>query len=318
MPHVFEAKLYRLALVALLAIAAACTRLPSVERERAPVKAGTVGELQDYLRTHKADLDLFSLRGPFAVSEHRNHELRLSPRERFSADLYLSAAPEKAPLVVFVHGYDSSKEAHANQAMHVASWGMHSISVQLPKQGPWVTNGRILTRIVSHVRRSPETIDPRVDANRIILVGHSFGGAAAAIALGEGAPAIGGVLLDPAAVGRDLPKILQQIAKPVMVIGADEELGSTRNREYFYRYVRSGIGEVSIRDSTHEDAQYPSEYALQHFGSDPYTTEEAQIMFTSALTAAAWSLASTGGFDYAWTSFGPVLQNGKLYNAKRK
>lgn len=307
----------RLLVVLLLALAAACTRLPSIEQQTS-IKAKSAAELQDYLRTHQADLDLFRLRGPFPVSEHAGHELRISPREQYDADVYLSSAPEKAPLVVFLHGYDSSKEAHANQAMHVASWGMHAITVQLPKQGPWVNNGRILGRIVTHIRRSPASIDPRVDPNRIILVGHSFGAAAAAIALGEGAPALGAILLDPAAVGRELPSILQKISKPVMIIGADEEMGVTRNREYFYRYVRTGVGEVSIRNATHEDAQYPSEYALQHYGNDPYTIEDVQITFTAALTAAAWSLASTGGLEYAWSSYDPVLKTGKLFNAKRK
>ena len=316
--HIMPAvmKLARLLLLATFALAAACTRVPPMEQTS--VKARTVTELQDYLQTQKPDIELFRLRGPFPVTERKDHELRISPREQFYADVYLSASGEKAPLVVFVHGYDSSKEAHANQAMRVASWGMHAVSVQLPKHGPWVNNGRLLARIVNFVRRSPEMIDARVDADKIIIVGHSFGAAAAAIALGEGAPALGAVLLDPAAVGRDLPKILQQIVKPVMIIGADEEIASTRNRDFFYRYVRSGVAEVSIRDATHEDAQYPSEYSLQHYGTDPYTTEEAQITFAAALTAAVLSLASTGGLDYAWTSYASLLQKGTFYNAKRK
>jgi dienelactone hydrolase len=299
----------------MLALAAACTRVPM---EQTPVRAKTPGELQEYLRTHEPDIELFSLRGPFAVSERTDIEVRVSPREAYAADLYVPSGSGKAPLVILLHGYDSSKEAHANQAMHLASWGMHALAVQLPKRGPWVTNGRILARIVNAIHRAPGAIDAGIDPNRIVLAGHSFGGAAVAIALGEGAPAIGGVLLDPAAVGRDLPKILQQIHKPVMIIGADEALGSTRNREYFYRYVRSGVSEVSVRDATHEDAQYPSEYSLRNYGSDPYTTEEVQITFTAALTAAAWSLASTGRLDYAWTSFEPVLKTGKLFNPRRK
>ena len=43
-----------------------------------------------------------------------------------------------------------------------------------------------------------------------------------------------------------------------------------------------------------------------------------QIPFVSALTPAAFSLSSTGKFDYAWTSFGDVIQNGKFFNAKKK
>jgi pimeloyl-ACP methyl ester carboxylesterase len=303
-------------LIVCLTVAGGCARQPGIGQTS--LKPKTTAELRGYLLDHKADLDLFRLRGPFAVDARTNHEIRVSPAERFDADLFLSEPAEKAPLVIFVHGYDSSKEAHANQAMHVASWGMHSLTLQLPKRGPWVGNGRTLAKIVSFIARSPQVIDSRIDVSRIILVGHSFGASAVAIAMAEGAPAAGGILLDPAAVGRDLPQLLQKITRPVMVLGADDEISSARNRDYFYRYIRSGIAEVSIRDATHEDAQYPSEYAVQNFGLDPHTTEELQITFAAALTSAVVSLSATGKFDYAWTSFGPVLANGKFFDAKKK
>src|SRR5205085_8583244 len=117
------------------------------------------------------------------------------------------------------------------------------------------------------------------------LVGHSFGGSAVAVALAEGVPAAGGILLDPAAIGKDLPNYLRRINKPVMLLGADDDVGSTRNRDYFYRFIRSGIAEISIRDAAHEDAQFPSEFSLQNFGIDPHTTEELQVTFVSALTS---------------------------------
>jgi len=154
--------------------------------------------------------------------------------------------------------------------------------------------------------------------NRIILVGHSFGGTSVAIALAEGAPAAGSILLDPAGVGKDLPRFLRQVNKPVMLLGADEKASSTRDRGDFFRYIRSGIAEVSIKDAIHEDAQYPAELPLQLFASDPSTTEELQITFVSALTSAAFSLAYTGKLDYAWTSFGDAIKNGKLVDAKKK
>lgn len=302
-------------LIAWLLLAAGCTRLPSVEQT--PIKARTPVELQEYLREHKPELDMFRLRGPFDVTVHKDHELRLSATERVYGDVFLAAPAEKAPLLIFLHGYDSSKEAHAYQAMHAASWGLHSLSVQLPNKGSWITNGRTLARIASLINRAPELVDSRIDPRKIILVGHSFGGSAVAIALASGAPAAGGILLDPAAVGRDLPKLLQQVNKPMMVLGADRDVAEARNRDYFYRFVRSGVAEVSIRDATHEDAQYPSEYALHH-GGDPQTTEESQLTFVSALISAALSLASTGTFDYAWKSFGAALETGKFFNPRKK
>lgn len=302
--------------IAWLVLAGGCARPPATGET--PIEAKTQSELQGYLLTHKADLDQFRLRGPFAVTTLNDHEVSLSATERINTDLFLSAPAEKAPLVIFLHGHDSSKEAHAYQAMHLASWGMHSLSLQLTNSGQWVSNGKTLARIVKFIRRRPDIIDSRIDVNKIILVGHSFGGSAVAIALAEGAPAVGGILLDPAAVGRDLPKFLNQIIAPVMLLGADEEISSARNRDYFFRFIRSGIAEVSIRDASHEDAQYPSEFSLQNLGFDPYTTEELQITFVSALTSAALSLSSTGKLDYAWTSFGDVFKNGKFFNAKKK
>src|SRR5205814_5552545 len=110
-------------------------------------------------------------------------------------------------------------------------------------------------------------------------------------------PAAGAILLDPATIGADLPKFLRRVAKPVIVLGADDDVAPTRNRDYFYEFVRSGVAELSIRGATHEDAQYPSETALQNFGLDPDTTEELQVTFAAALTSAALSLSATGAFD---------------------
>jgi pimeloyl-ACP methyl ester carboxylesterase len=292
----------------LLALAGGCAKVP--DTGVTPLKSPTLAALQGYLLDHKPDLDQFRLRGPFAVAAHTNHEISLSDTERIDSDLFLAAPAGKAPLVIFVHGYALTKQSHTYQAMHVASWGMHSLTVQLPNNGPWIDNGKTLARIVDFIYRSPATIDSRIDVNKIILVGHSFGGTSVAIALAEGARAAGGILLDPAGVGRDLPGYLQKIRSPVLLLGADEQISVARNRDFFYRFIRSGIDEVSIKDAAHEDAQYPSEFAQ--------TTEELQITFVSALTAAAISLSATGKLDYAWASFGDAIANGKLIDAKKK
>jgi len=275
------------------------------------LKPANLSELQGHLLTHKADVDQFRLRGPFDVAM-QDRELHLSGTERFNADFYSFAPAEKAPLVILLHGHDNTKEDHAYQAFHLATWGMHCLALQLPNQGPWVTNGRILARIVQAIRSRPEMIDSRIDPNRIILAGHSYGASAVVIALAGGAPAAGGVLLDPAGVGKEMIKFLRQLDKPVMVIAADEKITRVRDRGLFYEIARSGIAEVSVRDAHHEDGEFPMESGL---GS---ATEEHQITFVSVLTAAAFSLGVTGKLDYVWTSLGEAIQNGKLYDALRK
>jgi dienelactone hydrolase len=250
--------------------------------------------------------------------ERRDLEIPLDSGLTVTADLYLCAAASKAPLVIVLHGNNNSKEDHAFQAMHLVSWGIHSLALDLPKGGPWIANGRTLAKLVDTIHRTPKLIDGRIDADKIILVGHSFGGTAVATALGEGAPALGGVLLDPTAIGRGLSQLLKRITVPVMVIGADEDIWPSRNRGQFYRFIPAGVGEISIRDTVHADAQYPNRHTLRMFEDDPDDTEEAQIAFVSALTASAFSLAATGNIDYAWNSFENGFKTGIFFNARRK
>ena len=291
-------------------------RFPATEVT--PIKAANPAELQRHLLSRKPDIAQFRLRGPFAVIERRDLEIPVSPDLTVEADLYLCAAARRGPLVIVLHGYDNSKEDHAFQAMHLASWGMHGIAINLPKHGPWIANGRSLATIVEALQRTPQLVDNRLDVDKIILVGHSFGATAVAAALGEGARALGGVLLDPAGIGRQLPQLLRRITVPVMVIGADEDIWPTRNRGQFYRFIPAAVGEISIRDTLHQDAQYPSQYTLRAFQDQPEDSEEAQIAFVSALTASAFGLAATGSLDYAWASFENGLKKGIFFNARRK
>jgi pimeloyl-ACP methyl ester carboxylesterase len=307
-PFRLPSSVFRLLIVACLVVAGGCARPPSIGVT--PIKARTLAELQGYLLNRKPDVDVFRDRGPFAVSVQNDRQISVSGAERVAADRYLAAPAEKAPLVIFLHGHDNSKADHAYQALHVASWGMHSLSVQLPNTGPWTTNGRTLARLVSAIHREPQLVDQRVDASRIVLVGHSFGASAVAVALAEGAPAAGAVLLDAAGIGKELPKYLRQIKRPVILLGADEYASATRNRDYFYQFIPGGVAEVSIKDATHEDAQFPAEVVGD--------TEEPQIAFVSALTSAAFSLSFTGRSDYAWESFSGALRSGKLKNPLRK
>jgi len=297
-----------IALIALLMTIGGCAGAP--DTGVTPLKPMPLAELRDNLLNRKAEVDQFRARGPFPVTSQQDLVVRLSTTETVVTDLFLSGNAEKSPLVIFLHGYDGSKENHAFQAAHLASWGMNALTVQLPNRGPWAGNGRTLAKLVRFIRQWPEILDNRIDLTRIILVGHSFGGSSVAIALADGAPAIGGILLDPATIDRNFPAHLRKINKPVMLLGADEQIYSARNRSTFYRFMRAGIVEVSIKNSTHEDAQFPAQFGM--------ATEAMQVTFVSAITAAAISLSSTGRLEYAWDSFGDALKNGKLIKARKK
>ncbi len=295
-------------MLALLLLAAGCARRP--DTGLTVLKPKSLGELRGILLDHKAGYQEFKLRGPFSVVENDDYELRLSTTELIKTDLYLSGHGEKAPLVIFLHGYDAKKQNHAFQAMHVASWGMHSMTLQLPNRGSWITNGRTLAKVVKFIHRWPEIIDGRIDTSKIILVGHSFGGAAVAVALADGAPAAGGILLDPAAVGTAFPGFFRKVSAPVMLLGADEKVAVAVNRDYFFRFIQGSVFEVSIKDAAHEDGQYPADSGI--------ATEEMQIAFAGALTASAFSLSSFGNFDFAWKSFDSALASGQLLKPRKK
>lgn len=297
----------------LLALVGGCGRLPQIGVTA--LKPSSLEELQRHLLAQRPDVEQFRLRGPFAVTVREDLELRLAQNERYPADAYLSAAPGSAPLVVLLHGHDNGKEDHAYHGYHLASWGLHCLSVQLPNNGPWLKNGAILARLVRFIQQRPEAVDRRIDVKRIILVGHSFGGFAAAIALAEGAPAIGGILLDPAGMGsQSLPRHLRKIQVPVMVLGSDGDIETTRMRGVFYQSIRSNVADVSIKGAGHDDAVFPLASGL--WGSD--ANEEMQLSFVAALAAAAFSLGSTGKLDYAWASYAEALKTGKLIDPMRK
>lgn len=303
-------------IVVLLAVFAGCSR-PTPVTKVTPLKAANPAELQNYLLSHKPDLAIFRDRGPFLVRPLKDVEIKGS-NVSVTADVYVCASAEKAPLVILLHGHGNSKDDHVFQGLHVATWGMHAIAIDLPNKGPWIEHGRTLARLVAAIRRDPALVDSHIDPQKIILVGHSFGATAVSAALAEGAAVSGAVLLDPAGIGRQLPGLLRKVNVPVMLIGADEEVWPTRNREYFYRFVPRGIAEISIRDAVHEDAQYPTERPVRPPDDGPIATEESQITFVSALAASAFSLTATGTLDYAWASFEGAVADGRFFNARRK
>lgn len=302
--------------LALLILVGSCAQMPSTGitsiRFADDKQPGTKELQSETVQTQVVErvlgVDQFKLRGPFEVNTRSGVVIRLSAKERIPADFYLSALGSNAPLVILLHGYNNGKADHAYQGLHLATWGINSVVLQLPNRGSWISHGRTLARIVSHIQKRPGEF-ANIDTRRIILVGHSFGASSVVYALSQGANVSGAILLDPASFGSGLPAALGRVNRPVTVLGADEEVFPARGRELFFRHIRTNVGELSIRNAGHEDAQFKL--------SDDGTREE-QLAFVSALTAAVISLSSTNQFDFAWKSYEPAISSGRFFDVKKK
>jgi hypothetical protein len=75
----------------------------------------------------------------------------------------IGAAARKAPLVIVWHDHDNSKEDHAFQAMHLASWGMHGLALDLPRPRPMDRQWQNACQ--THRRYSSDAAARRGDAN---------------------------------------------------------------------------------------------------------------------------------------------------------
>jgi pimeloyl-ACP methyl ester carboxylesterase len=329
-------KRFVVAAVALLILISGHARPQSVGGGITPIKPANFSELERYLRDQRPDVDRFRMRGPFGVDVHENYRIAVSTQrsgadlafskipdrapknpsaqelaaDHIVTDLFLSRHTEQAPLVIFMHGYAGSRVTHFEQAMHVATWGMHSLTLRLLNDSEWGTNGRTVARLVRFLANPPGIMRGRIHVNKIVLVGYSFGGLSTSVALALGAPVAGAILLDPATIGTFMPDWLPLIKAPVLVIGADERVAQANNRAFYFQNMGGAVAEVSVSGATHEDAQSSSDAGL--------TTKELQITFISTVVASAFSLSSTGSLEYAWSSFTPALRDGKLFNARRR
>jgi len=291
--------------------------------------------LQNELARIKPDVGRFRREGPFKVDVHENYALPVST-QRTDADLAFSSFPdmqprqpssqllakdqidsdlifarhaERVPLIIFMHGFGGSTINHLEQARHVASWGMHAITLRLFNDSEWGTNGRTVARLVRFLMSPPRDLEPRIDPAKIILVGYSFGAISASMALALKAPAKGAVLLDPAAVRTAISTWLPLVEEPVMIIGADENYVQANLRDHYFQHLGGNVVEVSVKGATHEDAQSME---------DVETTRERQTTFNSIITAAAFSLAGGGALEYVWASIKSELDGGRLFGARRK
>ena len=266
--------------------------------------------------------DSFASPGPFRLAEILNYQLPLSPMNKVLIDLFIPKLKDKSPLVIMVHGNKFNKRVHGAQCRHLASWGFHCAAVEVPNEGQWLANGVTIEKMVRLVSGYPGLLADRIKTDKIILIGHSFGGSAVTLAAGRQAPIAGLILLDPAVVHVKIREYMENVHVPVILLGADPAVFSSRKRKMFYRNIAGPMSEVSIVGATHDDAQLPSLSSLE-WGFDSKTTKKYQDTFLQAIVASAFSIGAFENVEYAWKSFEPflkagILKSGRVRQAKQK
>lgn len=262
------------------------------------------------------EISRFQELGPFEVSEQLAREVTMDLDRTIVVDHFAAKTQDLLPIVIISHGNFSGKSAHRDQARRLASWGFHVVAIELPNRDQWLENGEVLRRFTEMLHNVPLLLGKNVDRDRIVVVGHSFGGSAAMLAMGSGAPVMGGILLDPAVVHDSVVTAMKKIDLPLVLLGSDPKRFVARGRKKFSENLSGEILEISVPRSTHDDAQGPSMYSRSVLGFDPYTSSDRQKVFRSLLTVAVLGMTMSGTLDFPRQIFFRESKLGLLKDAQ--
>ena len=270
---------------------------------RAPQTTFKIKELPNFNRmtqyfgNNPDELDILRQTGPFRYKIRPNLAISLSRTKSLLADVFTpNNAKAPTPLVVFIHGSDSDKEAHREQARQLASWGYFVLIADLPVRKVWRSNGRKIAMLVDMIRAWPKIIHEHVDTENIILVGHPFGGSAAIVAASL-TKVKGVVFLDPALVHSNVTTTLPKVEVPAILLGADRRVYTAKGRSEFFPSWGGPFAEISILGADHDDAQFPTMIELW-IGIDPFVHRGKQQLFLEFLSLSVFSIAANQGVEH--------------------
>ena len=224
-----------------------------------------------------------------------NEALVINRDETITLDIAHPTNKSNAAIVLVMHGNHSKKEAHRNHILELAKNGFIGIALQFKNSGQWYQNGRLLARAIPKLKAGVKIGDQKIRSSNIILVGHSFGGYASAVAAGTYQQVKGVILLDPAMFDKRGPSFLAKITAPTIIIGADKKVFKSRKRDQFFQKINDKKIELSVAGATHDDAQNPSMFAISSYGIDPYTSGENQELITNLIVDGALALIKRNG-----------------------
>jgi dienelactone hydrolase len=224
-----------------------------------------------------------------------NEPLTVNRNETITVDLAQPIDKPNSAIVLVMHGNHSKKEAHRNHIIELAKHGFTAIALQFKNSGQWYQNGRLLARVIPKLKAGIKLSSKRIKSSDIILVGHSFGGYASAIAAGTYQHVKGVILLDPAMFDKRGPEFLAKISAPTIIVGADKKVFRSRKRDLFFQKINDKKIEFSVTGATHDDAQNPSMFAISSYGIDPYTSSKNQELITKLIVDGAVALTQKNG-----------------------
>ena len=267
----------------------------------------------------RPDLENLAEIGPFKVQEVRDFTIRINTKEELYSDVFFAQHNDKAPLVIIQHGNLGSKEYHREQAIRLASWGSHVLTLKQVNERKWAHNGYNLAKLVILLQRWPDLLDSKFDPEKIILAGHSFGGSAIGIAAGTGISVRGLIFLDPAVYNTQVGTFLSKIRAPSFILAADRRVFSSRHRATFFGRIPRNVAEISIKGATHNDAQYPNQFSWsQTFGIDHRPDMSKQNLFAAAMVSLVMSYTISNSWDQAWPILKADMDKGNLFEPKKK
>lgn len=266
--------------------------------------AARYSDIERQVLASRPGVEKFLADGPVKVTTILDYQIKVMDEPIVVADFYFHKAKSRTPLVIIQHGNMASKRYHSQQAKRLASWGFQVLVLSQRKTDRWLQNGRNLGKIVKLMNLWPKLLPAKFDPERILLVGHSFGGSASAIAAADNPLVKGIIWLDPALYRNSVKSYLRKIRQPVVLLGADLRIFRSKSRHLFYNLVKGQICEVSILNSTHFDAQQPAMPGYASHKNPRYrTSTRRQNTFTAAIVSAAFSMQARNPLAYVTRAF---------------
>lgn len=242
--------------------------------------------------------------------------LNVDHKNTIVVDIAIPTNKPHPAVALILHGNHSKKEAHRRQIIALAKNGIAAIALQFKNTKHWYDNGILLAKIVPLLEKGILVQNQTLASNEIVLIGHSFGGYASAIAAGSSNKIRGLILLDPAMFDKRGPAYLARSTAPIIIIGADKSVFRSRKRDLFFEAAGTRSIELSVKGATHDDAQNPSMFALSSYGYDPYTTPRLQSLITELLVDSTKALISRYGMNHLESTLRDLERQEKISSIK--